>query len=311
MKSALLSSSVIVKSAEFDARAGQGGSVTDLPHVNPYGWTEANVASDDPSVKSTAENLDTGKQIVFKDYRSKDWGAMDLVSAVSGVDIMGEVGNIVATYWAQEYQALALAKLKGIELDNAANDGGDMIVNLANDTNTAITAAQSANFASILDAKQTMGDAMGTLSVIVMHSQIFTNLMKLEPTAFVAPSTVNPFTTYNGSRVIVDDTTPVVTGTYKKTYTTYLLAPGAFSYGEANLDNAVAVSRGEDEGNGFGSERLFSRKQLILHPNGFACAAAITARRKSPTNAQYGVAAAFDRVFARKNVNIAILKTNA
>jgi hypothetical protein len=312
VKSAFIASGVLANTADMDARASEGGAVFEAPHFNPFAYTEANVASDDPSQKSVPANVNAGSQIGRKDYRTKDWSAMALASVVSGADAMGYIAGLVSTYWVQDYQALVLAKLKGIELDNAANDGGDMIVNIANDLTGAPTAAQSANIGSILDAHQTMGDAMDKLGVIVMHSQIFTNLMKLEPTAFQAPSATKPFVTYYEKRVVIDDGVPVTQGTNRKTFTTYILGQGAFAYGEANTENATEVWRDPSAGNGSGEERLYSRKHgLIIHPLGFSCNAAVTAPAKSPTLAQYGVATAFDRKFDRKNIAIAILKTNA
>ncbi len=312
VKSALLSSGVLARSAEFDARASQKGSVGELPHFNPFAWSESNVASDDPSVKSVPANITTGSQIYRTDYREKDWGAMDLVSRVIGEDVMGAIGGIVSQFWVQEYQQHVLARLKSIELDNAANDAGDMIVNVATDATGAPTAAQSVNVGTLLDAAQTMGDSSSAIGVYIMHSQIFTNLMKLEPGSFAPPSATVPFVTYLGKRVIVDDTCPVVQGTNRKTYTTYLLAPGAFAMGEASLENATETWRDPAAGNGFAEERLYSRKQFMIHAVGFTCTgAAVTARSKSPTLAQWGAATAHDRVFDRKNVPIAILKTNA
>ncbi|UYY77499.1 major capsid protein [Sphingomonas sp. R1] len=310
-KSALITSNVIARMDVMDKHAAAGGAVFEAPHFNPFAWSESNVASDDPSVKSVPANLTAGSQIGRTDYREKDWSVMQLSQSVSGAPILDYAASIVGTYWAHDYQQNVLAKLKGIELTNVASNGGDMVLPLGNDATGAPTAAQSVNFGTILDALQTMGDAMDKLGVIVMHSQVYTNLMKQEQIAFVQPSAVNPFLTYYGKRVIIDDDVPVVQGTNRKTYTTYILGEGAFGYGEASAPNGTEVWRDPAAGNGWGEERLYSRKQLIIHPIGFSCAAAVSAGTKSPTLAQYGVAGAFTRSFERKNVPIAILKTNA
>ena len=311
IKSALLSSGVLFQSGELDARAGEGGTVFEAPHFNPFTYSEANVATDDITVKSVPAGVVAGSQVGRKDYREKDWSAATLTSTISGADVTGYIADIVSTYWVQDYQALTLAKLKGIELDNAANDSGDMIVNVATDATGSPTALQSVNIGTILDTIQTMGDSMDKLGVVIMHSQIFTNLMKLEPGSFQAPSATVPFTTYYGKRVIIDDGVPVAQGTNRKTFTTYILGQGAFGFGEASAPNATEVWRDPSAGNGWGEERLYSRKQLVMHPVGFSVTAAPTAPAKSLTLAQYGAAGAFDRKFDRKNVAIAILKTNA
>ena len=314
VKSALLNSGVLLQTPELNARAGQAGAIGEMPHFNPFAWSESNVASDDASAKSVPNALTAGSQVFKKDYRSKDWGTLELVESITGEDLIAAIGNVVSTYWSQELQRHILARLTAIELDNAANFSNDMIVNVANDATGTPTALQSANINTILDAGQTMGDAASKLSMIVMHSQVWTNLMKLEPlNCTVKPvSQTELFRTYLGKQVVIDDGVPAVQGTNRKTFTTYLLANGAFGYGEAALDDGTEIWRDPAAGVGFGEERLYSRKQFLMHPVGFSAAgAAVTARSKSPTLTQWAAAGALTRVYDRKNIPIAILKTNA
>ncbi|WP_188063744.1 hypothetical protein [Sphingobium sp. KCTC 72723] len=311
LKSALLNSAVLVGASNFDALAASESTVVTLPHFNPFAWVESDLMNDDSAVKGGTAAVTAAAQVAQKDYRAKAWSAMELTSAVIGEDVPAYIANIAATYWTQDIQQNVLAKLKGIEVANVANNGGDMVVNVATDATGTATAAQSVTINTILDACQTMGDSADKLGVIVMHSQVFTNLMKLEPHAFQAPSETQPFTTYYRKRVVIDDTGLVVQGTNRKTFTTYILGQGAFAYGEAAFGRGTTVVYDDHSGNNAGEEKLITRKQLLIHPQGFTCAAAITSPAKSPSLAQYSAAGAFTRVFERKNVPIAILKTNA
>lgn len=310
VKSALLNSAVLVTSTNFDALAASESTVVTMPHFNPFAWTESDVVSDDSAQKGGLSNVTASAQVAQKDYRAKAWSAMELTSAVIGEDVPAYIADVASTYWTQDIQQNVLAKLKGIELDNIANDGGDMVINVGNDATGAATDAQSVTINTILDACQTMGDSADKLGVIVFHSQVFTNLMKREPGSFQAPSATVPFTTYYGKRVVIDDTGLMAQGTNRKTYTTYILGQGAFGYGEAQFGRGTTIGYDDHSGNNGGEEKLFTRKQLLIHPQGFTCNAAITAPARSPTLAQYAAASAFDRVFPRKNVPIAILKTN-
>lgn len=308
VKSALIQSGILARSDNFNAFAAGGGSVTHLPFFNPFAWTESDVASDDPTVKSTPNNLTTGDMIARKDYRSKSWSAMELAERVAGEDIVAQLGSYVSTYWMQDLQKRALAMLASIALDNA-----DMVNTIGTDSSTNANnpeAATKASYGAIIDTKQTMGDHQNELSMIVMHSQVYSNLQKLEFTNFAAPSTVQPFETYNRMRVIIDDGVTVTQGTNRKMYNTFLLAPNAFAYGEAALPEAIEVWRDPAAGNGFGEERLYSRKQQILLPMGFAANPAITNRSKSPTTPQWAATGAFTRVYDRKLIPIAILQSN-
>lgn len=310
LKSALLNSAVLVGSADFDALASGKSDVVTLPHFNPYAWVESDLISDDNTQKSTPARVGAAAQIAKKDYRARSWSAMELTSAVIGEDVPAYIASVAATFWTQDIQQNVLAKLKSVELDNIANDAGDMVVNVATDATGTPTALQTANIGTILDACQTMGDSADKLGVIIFHSQVWTNILKNEGAAIERPSALTPFYTYYGKRVVIDDTGLMVQGTNRKTYTTYILGQGAFAYGEASFGRGTTIGYDDHSGNGGGEEKLFTRKQFLLHPQGFVCNAAVTAPAKSPSLAQYSAVGAFDRVFERKNVPIAILKTN-
>ncbi|THD35707.1 MAG: hypothetical protein E7773_10190 [Sphingomonas sp.] len=306
VNNAFIQSGVLVRSNEFDIRAGQAGAVGEMPHFNPFPWAESNIMSDDPSALSTPANLTTGAQIYRKEYREKDWGQMDLTSRVSGEDIGAQIATYVAKYWQTEVQNHVLKRLVSIAADNA-----DMVNTIGNDATGTAGAAQCASLGAILDTVQTMGDARDSLSAIVMHSQVYTNLMKLDQTSFAVPSAVQNFVTFNGKRVILDDNVTVTQGTNRKMYNTYIVGP-AFAYGEASIPNATEIWRNPAAGNGGGEERLYSRKQFLVHPVGFSLNTSVTpaSGQKSLSLTQYATSGTYNRVFDRKNVPIAILRSN-
>lgn len=312
-KSALIASGAVLTSDALNAYAAQAGTVTDLPFFTEFGYVAPDIAKAD-STAATPAAIGSGKQISQKDFLSKTWGTTALTNSVSGNDIVGHiVNNVVAPYWSQALQAYALAKISGLVKDNVANDSGDMVysVTALDSASAVVTATDYANVSTIQEAVQTMGDARDKLSVIAMHSRVYTNLVKAEATSFEQPSSVLPFRTYNGMIVIVDDTLPVTVGTNRTAYTSYILGAGALLMGEATPDmGAVEIERNATHGNGFGAETLTSRKQVILHPAGFASTATVAAGFGSPTISAYDAASAWNRVVSRKNVPIAVLKTN-
>jgi hypothetical protein len=235
-----------------------------------------------------------------------------LAATLSGEDILGHiVNNVVAPYWAQALQNYALAKLSGVIKDNIANDGGDMVKNIATDATGAAAASEVANIGTVTEAMASMGDAFGKLELIVMHSRVFFNLLKLEPTNTQKASATVPFNTYLGLPVIIDDSMPAVAGTNRTTYTTYLLGRGALAFGEATLGaRSTFVEDAGKSGNGWGLETLTSRKQFILHPVGFTSNATVSANTGSPLRTAYDAASAWDRKVSRKNAAIVAFKTN-
>lgn len=305
---ALVTSGVIARSDQFDALCAAPGSIGEIPFFNPLAWSEANIASDNPAELSTPGNITTGAMQYRKEYREKDWGAMDLTARVIGANPMQQIGDGVALYWQTDLNKHATARLVSI-----ATDFPDMVNTIGTDGTGNPTAVQSASLGAFLDTKQTMGDHRDSLALVIMHSQIYTNLMKLEPTNFTRPSDVQDFVTYNGARVIIDDGVTVTQGTNRKMYNTYLLAQGAFVYGEAAIPNATEVWRNPAAGNGFGEERLYSRKQFMLQPTGFSVNQSVqpATNKRSLSLAQWSATGTFSRVYDRKLCPIAILQSNA
>ncbi|WP_375283927.1 major capsid protein [Sphingobium yanoikuyae] len=310
-KSAVLNSGIITRTPEAAQLANSGGTVMDLPHWNVLDYGESSVGSDDPDRKGETAGITAAKQVAQKNFRNKAWSSMALAGLVAGSDPMQAIATFAANYWSKDLQNTLLAMLKGIAVNNVADNGGDMVVNVATDGTGAVTAAQKAGYATIADTFQTMGDAQDSLGMIVMHSFVKTELQKSEPGAWGPISAVAPFGTYYGRTVIVTDACPVEQGTNRKTYTTFMLGQGAFAYGEGDLgEDAAEVGRDPHSGDNSGEDKLFTRKAFVLHPRGYQSLAAVTAPFKSPTNAQFAAEGALKRVYDRKLVPIAILKTN-
>jgi hypothetical protein len=73
------------------------------------------------------------------------------------------------------------------------------------------------------------------------------------------------------------------------------------------------VVRREEAGQGGGSEVLYSRRELLMHPRGFAWLATPGSGMagQSPTNAELATATNWDRRFARKLIPLAELRVNS
>lgn len=308
--SELWQSGLIATSEEMRALANAKGKVFDLPFFNDLPQTESEIGSDDPAVDITPEKIDAGEQLAIKHYRNKSWSSMDILKGIVGEDPMMEIAAKVGGYWTRDYQATSIASLIGIEADNVANDAGDMVIDVATDDVLPILAAEKISGPTVLDALQTSGDHQTVYTTILMHSVVYTELRKQSLIEFVRDADNNTqFAVYGDLRVIVDDGVPVVAGSNRSTYTSYLFGPSQLLWGEGDVDDAVEVDRNPEKGNGSGNEVLYNRKQFILHPGGFAFLNSSVAST-SPTNAELNLAANWNRVLDRKLINLAIVKTN-
>jgi len=177
-------------------------------------------------------------------------------------------------------------------------------------------AAVTANFAdadAIIDTVQTMGDHGENLSAIAMHSVVYRALQKQNLIDFIpnARGEVN-IPTYQGKTVIVDDSlsgTVYGTSPANTYYDTVLFGAGQFSSGEGRVNVPSEFYRSPSAGNGGGEELLYSRRSDIIHPAGFKFLSA-SVSGQSATQAELALAANWDRVFNRKNVALAVLRSN-
>jgi len=188
-----------------------------------------------------------------------------------------------------------------------------MILDIGTDATGSATAAELISAEAILDAAQTMGDASDALDTIIMHSVVYNRLAKQNLIDFIPDSEGRVrFPTYLGYRVVKDDGVKTISGTNRTKYFTYLVGRNAICWSEAPTSPSpnIEVDRKPDQGNGFGGDILYSRRQFVLHPYGVKWTDTSVVG-EFPTNAELATAANWDRVFAeRKQINIAFLTTN-
>lgn len=241
-------------------------------------------------------------------YLNEGWNCMNLVKNITKQDPLEFVAGRLLSYWQKVAQRRAIATTIGIYNDNVAGNDGDMVV----DAGGPISAA------AIIRAKATMGDysgQLGGLSVIVMHSAVQTelqilNLIDFTPIADQVPE----FGRFQGMRVVVDDSMPVIAGTPNK-YLSVIFGPGAMGYAEAQPEgeDGLEYERAPDRGNGGGTETLWTRRNFVVHPLGYSFLSATitgtptTTRPISASWADLALATNWERKFDRKQVPLAFI----
>lgn len=302
---AFFGSGIVARDTELDRLANGEGHTFHLRHMNDLINEAENVSSDNPSARATPKKTTGGQQIAVKLMRNQLWSSMDLAAAVHAPDPVAVIRSRIAAYWARRYQATAITVLRGVLADNEANDSGDMIYDHTASSATDKTIGGDA----IINAAATMGDGMNNLATIAMHSVQYATLQKRNLVQYLREGDADiRFPTYLGRRVVVDDGLPVTgAGTQSDPfkYLAVLFAPGALRMGFGAPKNPVAVERDEKSGNGEGEETLASRTHFILHPTGFKYASS----QFNPDNVELAKATSWDRVFTRKQAQIAFVRT--
>lgn len=312
-KSRLIRSGVVARDAFLDNFLAGPGLTIHAPSFKDLDDDADNVSSDDPGVTSTPNKMGTSQEIAVRLSRNNSWKTADLVSALIGTDPATAIGNRVGDYWVRRLQAAFIASMTGVFADNAAAPTGtehvqnDMTVNISG----AAFADGVTNFTAeaFVDALTTMGDSQDSLGTIFMHSIVYARLQKNNMIDFVpdAEQQIN-IPRFLNREVIVDDAMPNTAGVFES----WLFGAGAVRLGMGSPKVPTEVDRKPDEGNGAGTEILYSRTEWSIHPVGHRYAG--TPANGGPSNANtannLANAGSWVRAFTeRKQIKIARLIT--
>ena len=305
-----MASGVMVEDPRLTAMASIGGNVGELPFFKPLGTQEPNYSNDVPTDKSTPNKVTDAIMKYRLASQNQSWSTMDIAVDLALIDPATAITTRIGGYWATTNERRLIQSTMGILNDNVANDASDMVVSIATDSASAITAAELVSNDAILDAQQTAGDHQAGFSAIAMHSVVYNRLRKQQLITFIRDADNNTlFSVYGNLRVVVDDSLSAIAGTNRVTYTTVIFGSGAIVSGMGSVKVPSELYRDPDAGNGGGQETLYSRRADIIHPLGFEFSSASVAGQ-SANLAELATAANWSRVWERKNVPLCFLQTN-
>jgi len=302
---------IIETSPVFDELARGGGRTVDMPFWKDLTGTRQ-ILSDSASL--TVNKITSDKDIARIQNDAQSWSVNDLAKWLSGDDPMGGILELVGGYWARTEEGILVSCLKGIFA--AASMSGNLLA-IHSESVAGQSATTRLNGATFVDATLKLGDCGDRLTAVAMHSATEAALRKLDLIDFVPDSEGKAqIKTFQGRRVVVDDSLPTRAGTTDGVvYTTYLFGPGAFAKGAAPLPSAALQGGHGTEGvelfrDALASDTgLINRRRFILHPRGVKFNSASVAG-DSPTNAELEMGANWTRVFENKNVRIVAVTHN-
>jgi hypothetical protein len=310
-KNAFIQSGVMVNDARIAGMANVGGSTGDIPFYNAVTADEPDYVTDNDATSSTPAKIGSGKQKYHTANMHKSWSTMDLARELALADPVEAITVGIGGYWATHYEKRIIQSSMGVLANNVAADSSDMLFTVATDAAGAITDAERISGDVVIEGGATMGDAASMLSLIAVHSVVFKKMQKDNLITTIPNAENNSFFNLylNKYTIIVDDSLPAVAGSNRITYTSILYAAGAMAYGEGSPTQASELEREASAGNGGGQDILHSRKTAIILPYGTSFLA-VSVAGQSPTLAELATAGNWDRVYNRKNVNMAFIQTN-
>ena len=316
-KTVFFESGVAVANPALAGMFSDGGRIAELPFWKDLDASdEPNYGTDDPTDIAVPAKVTTGTQVARMASLNQGYSSADMTGELAGSDPMQQVRNRFGTYWMRQWQRRTIASLQGVIADNIANDGGDMVNNVAGATNADVATGTLFGREVFTAAAFTSGDHYDDYAVFAVHSVVAKRMVDNDDIDFLADSNGQlTIPSFLGRRLVVDDSLPMTAaagtgGTdAAATYTSYLFGTGLIGYGERSPKVPVELDREAAQGNGAGVETLWERKSWVIHPFGTAFTNT-TLTDGNATLAQLRLAANWDRVIERKLVPLAAITTN-
>jgi hypothetical protein len=294
--------------------ADEGGDFINVPSWSANLTGDAEVLSDLTSL--TPGKISAEKQICPVLHRGRAWEVRTLAALAAGNDPMAAIGRKVAEYIGNQQQKDVLAIMRGIFGPLTTNTTG-VLKDLAIDSNAT---AAPLDPSKIAGARVALGDQGEKLSVIVMHSKVYYDLVTRKaidyvtanelgitpdtsmPDAFagsVAGAYTNDLTVpfYCGLRVVVSDDVNN-NGTQ---FANYLFTPGALASGTqmglvTETDRDILAL----------SDAMSVHWHVLYHPLGLS----YTSGGANPSQAALSTVGNWTQVYETKNLGVVSIVSN-
>jgi hypothetical protein len=304
---AFYDSGIINMDPEFAVLAGKGSSTVHMPFWNDLA-TGSQVLSDQVPLQTKKIQSDQDQAAIHN--RGDSWMVNDLAKYLSGDDPLGEIGDLVANYWARDMEAMTIATVNGVfNSASMATSQSDI------STQGAMTADNYLLGPAFIDAKQLLGDNKKKLVAIAMHSATVAQLLKADLIDFRPQSEGEEDLQYfQGLRIIEDDNCTVDDTGANAVFSTYLFGEGAIAMGVDPTDEPVEGGIGTFQVE-WAREALshnsimINRRRFILHPRGVKWLGT-TQAGISPDNGELQIGTNWQRVYQTKNVRLIRIKHN-
>ncbi|WP_241622695.1 hypothetical protein [Rosenbergiella australiborealis] len=204
-------------------------------------------------------------------YLNEAFREASLQRYLTQVNALELIGGKLNQLWLNSAENRARATLAGLRNYDQAN-GKKLTTDISAAT---ATAATGFSFDAFVDVEATMRPANRGNGVMVVHPQVAAKIRKNNQAELLqTQANIPPVTVYNGRALVESELgTKIGTGANAK-YVSLLAGAGAFSYAQAAGNDDLEVDRTAATSNGAGDRALWTRRNMVIHPQGFSFIAA-------------------------------------
>ena len=309
----IINSGVLRVSPEISAVLTDKNNVFTVPNYAPLSGEAKNY---DGETDNTPVEVSAKKQTGMAFRRMAAWKDQDFTRELTGADPLGDVARKVAYYQQKNNQKDLLSIIDGVlSVDAMSSHVKDITASKGSSSTATPTAENRLSADTFLDAAQeALGDNFDDLTMVAMHSRVYTNLLKLQLVNNIAttPDAYSRGVQFglllNKYLVMVDDSLTTGTKDSAATYTTYLLGEGSIATARnVRIDRPNYVNY-DPESKG-GVNKLYTKWGMAMHPLGMSLDVSKIAKN-SPTRVELGTKANWTKVWDAKNIKLAKIISN-
>lgn len=309
----IINSGVLRVAPEISAVLTDKNNVFTVPNYTPLTGDAKNY---DGETDNTPVEVAAAKQTGMAFRRMAAWKDQDFTRELTGADPLGDVARKVAYYQQKNNQKDLLAVIDGVlTVDAMSSHVKDITAVKGAGPSATPTAENRLSADTFLDAAQeALGDNFDDLTMVAMHSRVYTNLLKLQLVNNIAttPDAYSRGVQFglllNKYLVMVDDSLTTGAKDGVATYTTYLLGEGAIATARnVRIDRPNYVDY-DPESKG-GVNKLYTKWGMAMHPLGMSLDVSKIAKN-SPTRVELGTKANWTKVWDAKNIKLAKIVSN-
>lgn len=309
----IINSGVLRVSPEISAVLTDKNNVFTVPNYAPLSGEAKNY---DGETDNTPVEVSAKKQTGMAFRRMAAWKDQDFTRELTGADPLGDVARKVAYYQQKNNQKDLLSIIDGVlSVDAMSSHVKDITASKGSSPTATPTAENRLSADTFLDAAQeALGDNFDDLTMVAMHSRVYTNLLKLQLVNNIATTPdaysrgVQFGVLLNKYLVMVDDSLTTGTKDGAATYTTYLLGEGSIATARnVRIDRPNYVNY-DPESKG-GVNKLYTKWGMAMHPLGMSLDVSKIAKN-SPTRVELGAKANWTKVWDSKNIKLAKIVSN-
>ena len=261
-------SGAFVSDARLRPLLTSGSRTFEVPYINPIdGNLEANYGNTiltDIAMPRTIEGSKSKGRLAFL---NEGFVESRLESYLMGQSPLQHVAQMLDNFWLTQAENRAVATVIGLLNYDQAN-GKTLTTDISKAT---ADDASGFNVDAFIDAEGTLDEAHQGLGILIVHPLIATKMRKQKLVEKVTTSdNLAPVEVYNG-RTVVTSTKGTVIGTGKNAkYVSFLLGRGAFAADMVAGQDDLELERTANTGNGAGHTTLWTRRNVLIHPQGFS-----------------------------------------